>query len=448
MTHKLIKRLPKDPGPAAWNSILSPAKRYPTLDQDMTADWVIVGAGFTGLSAARRLAQLLPSDESIAVVEAGQLANGPAGRNSGFMIDLPHELNSDTYAGSHDQDLQQILLNRHAINFAEETAQEYGMHPQVFSRSGKITGAATTKGMEHIRSYCEHLKAIGESFTLKNAAEMQAITGSSFYQQGIATTGGAMIQPAAYIRELAKGISTRVQIFENTPVTAIDSGNPHQLTTPKAKITAKNIILCVNGHIQSFGYYPKQLLHVFTFASITRKLTANEVKTLGGQKDWGILPADPMGTTVRRISNYDGSGDRIIIRNLATLNQSLEAPQADMRRAAKMQDESYVNRFPMLKDVNMEYRWGGRLCLSWNSAPAFGEIENRVWSACCQNGLGTVKGTLSGMMVAEQAVLGKSDYLDLFMKHAQPAKLPPEPFLSLGANMTMRWKQWLAGKEL
>lgn len=52
------------------------------------------------------------------------------------------------------------------------------------------------------------------------------------------------------------------------------------------------------------------------------------------------------------------------------------------------------------------------------------------------------------MAAAEQAVLGQSELLNQFLEHDQPSKLPPEPFLSIGANMTMRWKQWQAGKEL
>ncbi|MEL0638817.1 FAD-binding oxidoreductase [Marinomonas sp. TI.3.20] len=448
MEKKIISRLPKDPGPAAWNSIIQPGQSYPKLEETIFADWVIVGAGFTGLAAARRLTQLIPDDEKIIILEAKQVGEGPAGRNSGFMIDLPHELTSDTYAGTHDKDLNQIRLNRHAIDFAAKAAEEYQMHSQVFNRPGKITGASTSKGVEHLKSYSRHLDAIGEKFELKTESEMQAITGTPFYLQGLKTYGGAMIQPAAFVRACAQGLTPRVSIYENSPVIELNSGDEHEIKTPNGKVKARNIILAVNGHIQSFGFFPKRLLHVFTFASMTRKLSEKELYKLGGISDWGLLPADPMGTTVRKISDYSGSGDRIIIRNLATLNQSLVATKADMRRALKMQDQSFIDRFPMLKGVDMEYRWGGRLCLSWNSVPAFGEVSKRVWSACCQNGLGSVKGTLSGIMAAEQAVLGKSDLLTEFLNQEAPKKLPPEPFLSVGANMTMRWKQLLAGKEL
>ncbi|OUR68114.1 oxidoreductase [Marinomonas sp. 42_23_T18] len=442
-----VKRLPKDPGPAAWNSVLPTATEYPKLNEDITADWVVVGGGFTGIAAARRLSQLV-GDESIVLLEASRLANGPAGRNSGFMIDLPHDLNSETYAGSQEQDRQQIRLNRAAIEFAREMAQEYGMRPKVFDPCGKVTAAGSAKGEQHIESYRKHLETLGEGYRLMNATDMNNWTGLDFYRQGLFTPGAVMIQPAAFIRDAVKGLSSRVNFHENSPVTGIEIGAMHRLKTPNGSIRAKNVILAVNGHIQSFGFFPRQLLHVFTYASMTRALTQDEVKRLGGVNDWGILPADPMGTTVRRSSDLLGSGDRIVIRNHATLNQSMEVNDKHIRTAAKLQDKSFANRFPMLDGVDMEHRWGGRLCLSWNSMPAFGEVEQRIWSAACQNGLGTVKGTLSGMMAAEQAVLGQSDILSEFLAHQAPSKLPPEPFLSLGANISMKWKEWQAGIEL
>ncbi|ANG61682.1 oxidoreductase [Marinobacterium aestuarii] len=442
-----VKRLPVDPGPAAWNSILTPASEYPRLSGDITADWVIVGGGFTGIAAARRLSQLVGS-ESIVLLEAKRLADGPAGRNSGFMIDLPHDLSSETYAGAHDNDLRQIKLNREAIRFAGEMAAEYGMPKAVFNPCGKVTAAGSSRGEQHIASYQKHLTSLGESFHLMNHAEMKEWAGTDFYRSGLFTPGVVMIQPAAFIRQAAAGLSSKVSIYENSPVTSMQVGAVHKLVTPDGVVKAKGVILAVNGHIQSFGFFPKRLLHVFTYASMTRALTPREVTRLGGVSDWGILPADPMGTTVRRSSGFMGSGDRIVIRNHATLNQSLETSAKDMKKAAKLQDRSFEKRFPMLKGVEMEHRWGGRLCLSWNSMPAFGEVEPRVWAAACQNGLGTVKGTLSGMMAAEQAVLGSSPLLTQFLDHQQPRKLPPEPFLSMGANMTMRWKEWQAGIEM
>ena len=442
-----VKRLPKDPGPAGWNMLLRPTKGHPKLEQDIDADWVIIGGGFAGMAAARRLLQLT-SNERVVILEAKQVASGPGGRNSGFMIDLPHELASDTYAGSVQNDLRQIHLNRCSIQFAHEMANEFGMPKQVFNPCGKWTAASTEKGMLHIHNYAKHLDAIGEKYQMESASSLHSITGSDFYNGGIFTPGTVMIQPAAFLKTVANGLRDKASIYEDSPVIELKLGDVHLVKTPKGNVRTKNIILAVNGHASSFGYFPKQLLQVFTYASMTRALTSKELQSLNGADDWGILPADPMGTTVRKISDVNGSGHRLIIRNHATLNQSREANAYNMYHAAKLQDKSFSNRFPFLKSVSMEYRWGGRLCLSWNSVPAFGEIDQRVWSACCQNGLGTVKGTLSGMMAAELAVLGTSPTLEQYLMHDKPKKLPPEPFLSIGANATMRWKEWKAGIEL
>ena len=99
MTRRIATHVPHHRGPAAWNVILGPQPDAEVADQNQSADFVIIGAGFAGLAAARRLTQLVP-DSRIIVVDAGRIAEGAAGRNSGFMIDLPHELTSADYAGA------------------------------------------------------------------------------------------------------------------------------------------------------------------------------------------------------------------------------------------------------------------------------------------------------------------------------------------------------------
>ncbi|MFT5706478.1 MAG: glycine/D-amino acid oxidase-like deaminating enzyme, partial [Oceanospirillaceae bacterium] len=218
--------------------------------------------------------------------------------------------------------------------------------------------------------------------------------------------------------------------------------------TANHKIKAQKIILAVNGHIESFGFLKRRLLHVFTYASMSEALNKEQLRSLGGSTDWGVLPADPMGTTVRKISDYQGSGDRITVRNHFTFNPSLQISQQEIAAIVKKHDKSFAARFPMLSDVSMQYRWGGRLCLSLNSVPAFGELETGIYAAACQNGLGTVKGTLSGKLAAELAVLGPTEEVAEYLSFEQPKKLPPQPFLSLGVNANLAYKQWLAGKEV
>ena len=115
-----VKKLPVHRGPAPWAALLGSVPPTPEFGGRHTADFVVIGAGFAGLSAARRLTQLQPGAR-IVVLEAGLIAEGAAGRNSGFMIDLPHVLTSEDYAG-HKTDQAGTRLNRTAIAFAREGA--------------------------------------------------------------------------------------------------------------------------------------------------------------------------------------------------------------------------------------------------------------------------------------------------------------------------------------
>ncbi|MEO0678765.1 MAG: FAD-dependent oxidoreductase, partial [Pseudomonadota bacterium] len=168
----------------------------------------IVGAGFAGLSAARRVLQIWPQAR-VVVLEAWRVADGAAGRNSGFMIDLPHDLASEDYAGAGD-DQTLTRLNRQAIAFAQEAVAEYGIAPDFFDPAGKVNGAATEAGDAHNRSYARHLEDMGEPSEWLDAQAMEALTGTRHYRSGLFTPGTVMLQPAGYVRGLAAGLPARI----------------------------------------------------------------------------------------------------------------------------------------------------------------------------------------------------------------------------------------------
>ena len=153
-----------------------------------------------------------------------------------------------------------------------------------------------------------------------------------------------------------------------------------------------------------------------------------------------------MGTTVRRIRAADG--DRIVVRNRFTFDPSMEVDQARIMEVARDHDRAFRARFGMLGDVDMQYRWGGRLCLSRNNVNVVRELDNGLFSACCQNGLGTTRGTLTGMLAAELATQTWSDELARATAQAEPSKLPPRPIAALGARAVLRWQERRAGAEL
>jgi glycine/D-amino acid oxidase-like deaminating enzyme len=446
MTIHSARRTPRHKGPAAWSAILPGQPAPVTLPGDQTVDVAIIGGGFAGLAAARRLRELDPSIK-IAVLEATRLAEGASGRNSGFMIDLPHELTSDDYAG-HGDDRGMIALNRHAIAFAKGAVEDYGINPTYFDPAGKVNGAASDTADALNRSYAEHLTSLGEPNQRLDAQGMFDLTGSRHYVSGLYTPGTVMLQPAGFVRGFGEGLrASGVGVWENTPVTAINGdARGWMVTTTRGKVTAGKVIMANNGHLESFGFAENRLMHVFLFASMTVDLPADTLKTLGGAPRWGVTPSDPMGTTMRRIDTGLG-GNRIITRTCASFLPGMEPSDAALKRTAAVHRQKFADRFPTLKDVRQEYTWAGHLCLTRNAVSIARELEAGLYAATVCNGLGTARSTLTGIAAADLAMGLETDATRHFAAEAQPVKLPPKPFSTIGANVFLRWKEWRAGKE-
>lgn len=442
-----VKRLPVDAGRSGWEAISTRDIPVRTLDGDVSADWLIVGAGFAGLSAARRLAQLRPG-ETIVVLEASEVAKGPAGRNSGFMIDVPHNLSSGEYSVADEQATAwEIRQNRLAIAFAAEAAAEYGLSRETFDPCGKINAAATRRGLRLNENYRTSLARLGEACETLDRAQMREITGSAYYAGGLYTPGAKLIQPADYILGLVRGLGPKIALYERSPVLELNRrGAIWRARSRHGTVSAPKVILAVNGHIESFGHFRGRLMHVFTYAAMTATFPAREgAGRATGADHWGLLPADPMGATVRKISS--GASSRIVIRTRFTYDPGLEVSEHRVAKIAAEQRRSLDARFPELQAVPFEYQWAGALCLSRNHVPAFGEIEDGLYSACCENGLGTVKSTLAGMMAANLATGTSSQDLDNYRRQPRPSRLPPEPFAWLGINAVIRWQELRAGRE-
>ena len=442
MTRHAVKRLPVDTGRSGWEAISRRPFPARALEAELTADWLVIGAGFAGLSAARRLTQLRPG-ERIVVLDARELAQGPAGRNSGFMIDVPHNLSSGEYAsGDASGTVLEMAQNRLAIAFAKEAAAEYAMPGATFDPCGKINAATSERGLKLNESFGVSLEAIGEPLRRIDAAEMRAITGSDYYLGGLYTPGAVLIQPAELYPRLRGGARAEDRpLRELRRWWSLRGKARHGPRAPRdGSVTAPRVILGVNGLVQAFGQFRGRLMHVFTYASMTAPFTGK-----AGRDRWGLLPADPMGATVRKITGPTES--RIVIRTRFTYDPSGAGVGEARRGDGREQRRSLDARFPDLAGLPFEHSWAGRLCLSLNHVPAFGEVEEGLYSACCCNGLGTVKSTLAGMMAADLATGTRSEDLDRYQDQPQPRRLPPEPVAWLGANAVIRWQEMRAGRE-
>lgn len=291
--------------------------------------------------------------------------------------------------------------------------------------------------------YARQLTGLGEPHRLLNAAETAELTGTGSFSSALFTPGTAMIQPADFVRRFADALRGPVSLHENSAVQRIErQGSGWCVVTDQGEVAAPRVVLAVNGHAQSFGLLPRKLMHVFTYASLT---TPFDPSRLGGLRDWAATPALPMGTTIRRLSGPDG--DRVLVRSRYTYNPTLTVSDAALASAGRVHDRKLASRFPGLAGQPMQYRWAGAMALTWNSVPLVDEVEPGLWVAAGCNGVGATNATANGIVAAERALGLLSELGRNFQAAAPAAKVPPEPFATLGGKATLKWKEWRAGDE-
>ena len=147
MTAYSSKRFPSEIGQNGWLKISNSQYSAAFLDQDIISDRLVIGSGFAGISAAKRLTELRSGDKII-LIDAIGIGEGAAGQNSGFMIDVPHNINAKgDYLSSIKKDKDTISLHREAIEFSSQMVEEYDIPQNVYNKIGKLNGAATPKGI-------------------------------------------------------------------------------------------------------------------------------------------------------------------------------------------------------------------------------------------------------------------------------------------------------------
>ncbi|MFO1141165.1 MAG: FAD-binding oxidoreductase [Amaricoccus sp.] len=211
-----------------------------------------MGAGFAGVSAARRLSQLDPTLR-VVVLEAGVVGNGPAGRNSGFIIDLPHEVSSEDYGGDQLQKSRDhITLQRRAVDFAKEPAAERQLDRDTLDPCGRYNLALTAEGDHHLAAYAAQLDRLGEAHTMLDAKAVAEITGSPAHLRHLHARHH---RPTRRLRPALADSLPRQYASSRTPATAIErQGAGWLVRTPQGSIASPRVVLANNGYADGFGF--------------------------------------------------------------------------------------------------------------------------------------------------------------------------------------------------
>jgi len=430
-----ISRLPQDDKTNGWSAILPERRPHDALNGEVSADWVVLGAGYAGLAAARRLAENCP-DQKIVLINAGEVGENASGRNSGFAIDLPHNVGSslDELEGSH----RFMGLARMAIDHLESAVKTHGIECS-WSREGKYHTAVSPRGVrEVLEPFRTELEALNEPHEWIEGDVLRTRLGSPHFTAAVYTPGCVLMNPAALTRGLADSLPENVAVYENSPVIEADFRNGAHLRTPDGTVRAPKTIMAANGFTEQFGFLNRRFLHLVAHASLTRPLTEDERGVYGVDNPWGLTPANAFaGITMRYTDDH-----RILIRQGLSYRPSQRLAPGAHQAIGRRHKVLFDARFPGLEAVELEHTWSGFVCLSRNGAPGFGRLAPNVWSAVCQNAVGVTKGTFSGVLAADLACGRENPQIPDMFSLGEPELLPPRPFLDIGVRARFLWELW------
>ncbi len=424
---------PRYAEPCGWNAMLAPRAPRPRATGDIACKYAIIGAGYTGLAAARRLSELDPAAE-IVVLEATTVGEGSSARNSGFTSPR------DTANGLSPADLDRAArLNRFATegfawicNLIERHGIDCGL-----VRTGRVKAAATEEGEKVVLTLLDGAQKLGAAHAFLDAGAMQARIGSPYYRCGLYTEEGYLLQPAALIRGLADALPGNVALYEQSAVTGLERSRTWLLRTPEARITAEHVILANNAFVKRFGYLRDRLVTIYTYAGITEAMSEEDAAKLGAVPAWGLLPAHRLGTTVRRVGP-----DRLMVRSLYSYERDLEPGK--VREALT---GCFQRRYPALSHVRLEHVWGGTTALTMNGSPAWGRLGEGIYASAGCNGSGIAKGTVLGKRLAESIVTG-DEQAELQAAYGAANWIAPEPFRTIGFKTISAFERRKAGLEM
>jgi len=440
MTTTTITPLPRDDRSNGWSALLGARQPRAALEGDVQVDWLVIGAGYAGLAAARQLAQQQPG-ASVALVEAGVVGENAAGRNAGFAVDLSHT--TTLGAGQVDMAKRVMRVNRFALHALDALVRTHRIACD-WQASGRYH-VAVTEAMANqvLKPYASNLQRWGEPFEWLDRPQLQARLGCDYYSHGLYTPGTVLMNPAALVRGLADSLPTSIRLFEHSPVIEAQlHGAAPWVRTPQGRIRAGGVILAVNAFSQAFGVHRQYQVPVVLFAGLTPELDDAQLARLGSETEWGITPAHGVVGASLRLT-----GRRLMMRQGFGYAPALRATPAQRTYARRMNLRLLRQRFPQLGDVAFAHFWEGYLAVSRNSAPAFGQIGERAWAVSCCNGSGIVRHTAAGLLIADVATGRENPLIEDFLVQGRACRIPLRPWRDVGLWLTLARQKWQGRHE-
>jgi len=407
----------------------------PALQGELKVDIAIIGAGFTGLSAAYNLCK---DDQglSVAVLEGEVVGFGASGRNGGFSMTLFGLEPAVTKAiFGHQRTVEAHRYMERAVDYVDELIKEHNIQSDYWY-PGFLRAATTPGYVKRIQHDLELLTSMGitgiswiDSDQIKNEVNSPRFLGGWWEPRS------GLLNPAKQVRELKRlAMQSGAQVYEDTPVLELHRDVVFTLSTPNGKVTAKKVIFATNAYSHLFPQLKRRQVPAFTHMVVTEPLSQTQLDPIGWKNRQGIEDA-------RNLVHYF----RLTIDNRLTMGGSdvSLAYGGDMEHDLNTHTFADLERdilwlFPHLKGVQITHRWGGPVSVPLDMAPAIGYLgdQRAIYSLGCV-GHGVSMTHLNGRTLADLALERKTDLTDVWFVNRRMIPWPPEP-LRLVASQAIR----------
>ena len=420
---------------------MQPRKNFKILNQNQKCDYLIVGAGYTGLSTARKLSEI-NSNKKIIIVDAQLAGEGSSSRNSGYLVDTT--LN-DGFTSN--KDINNYKTKVKIYNLGITAVKNFIKQHQVdcdWNECGKYFASSIINDLSTAKKFSELLSTLNFNNKILNQKDLENKLGTSFYKIAVFTEGGILINPAKLVRAMIDVLPKNIELYENSPLIKWNKNNNLiNCQFEKNSIQTNKIIFCTNGFLKSLNIKKNFNFPLTLTASMTRPLDDEEFESIGKPKEWGVLPIRPMGATIRFTKDR-----RLLIRNTAEMKNPNSMSKYELEKRKLLHLKGLIKRFPTLKTNLIEDSWSGIVSRSRNSSQIFEMIEKNIYVAGCYNGSGIGVGTLFGEQIAIMASDQQSNEIEIINKRVKPNWLPPSPILNLGVQTRLFFERLRAKSEI
>lgn len=393
-----------------WAQTAAPAPETHILEGDKRADVVVIGGGYTGLSAALHLAQ---RNVDVVVLEAEETGYGGSGRNAGhcsptFIFYTPDqvlELLGPKFGP------RMVDLQANSANLVFSLIKQYDIDCEA-AQNGMIYAAHTPSKLGLCETLCQQYIDLGKQCMMLDKEKANTLTGSDKYHGGWFHPEGGHLNPLGYTRGLARAVLQEGgQIHTGSPVQAVrPEGTSWRAVTAKGSVVADKVVIGTNAYTGDF--WPKlnhTFYHVVAFNVASSPLSQNVRQT--------ILPENNNVADTRRDTHYykiDEAG-HFVSGSAINWRRGVEREYSWEKFSRRIQ---YL--FPQVGDIKWQCMWHGYLAMMPQKLPSLYELAPGVMAAIGYSGRGVPTATALGKALADALTVNAPGELPLPLSTPKP----------------------------